>query len=329
MKTLLYLAGAGLLILLFFANMGQESNQVIQNATRSPNTRVPRSGVYIYEVIDGPLNVRETPVHGNIVHRFDTGETFAVDFLETKALIAEYIWVKHERGWSAIQSKSNNEVFAIIVQRHSAMQGHAQQSEGGPRNIPNRRSLFKKLPVSLDDISWVQYFGNTWFAYNSGWRFNYNQYAQGLHAGLDLGSKEQDLKITAGLEGIVTGKTQDSIFIETDNYEVVYQHLDRITPRSAGSSVKVDDILGYTNPNHALNDHLHLEVRYKDGEETWIINPLLLMKSSDSRRIIQKFNSLKLNEFVYTLRWNEWIDPLDQPLIKMNGPVIGPKTLEK
>lgn len=66
--------------------------------------------------------------------------------------------------------------------------------------------------------------------------------------------------------------------------------------------------------------HLHIEVRYRDR---YIINPFLLMPQTMVDEFIGKFPP-DASTFVETGTWNRWLTPLDQPVIRLGGEVIGP-----
>ena len=70
----------------------------------------------------------------------------------------------------------------------------------------------------------------------------------------------------------------------------------------------------------------------------WIINPLLLFTEDIYTELITGFNPDKPNTgykkdfpkstknfFYHTDTWSKWVTPLEQPMIKLAGPVIGPR----
>jgi len=290
-------------------------------------TQTPTQGIYTYQVIDGPLNVRKQPsIQDTPFLTIAEGYTFVVDYYEQEAIIDSYIWVKHERGWSAIAKSDGSENYAVILSdKNVHHRGRTEQDPDAPNYLPNLGNLFIRLPVDLDKVSWVQYYGNTWFAYNLGHNYNYHRYSQGFHPGFDFGNLSRTLTIYAGLHGKVIYKNKNEIHIQTDNYVVAYQHLHQVKPISIDSSVEPDTILGYTDPLDFHSNHLHVEIRYN----RWLVNPLILMRRQLVDKILEAFDPIKNNSFVYTMSWNKWTEPLDQPIIKTWGSIIGPKTLRR
>jgi murein DD-endopeptidase MepM/ murein hydrolase activator NlpD len=206
--------------------------------------------------------------------------------------------------------------------------GGTDSLSGGLPNVntlPFRDSLFRRLPIALEQITFWKYYGNNVFAYNL-WRDGKQWYAysQGLHAGLDFGNGvTRGVPVYAGLEGSFyrhdTRYTRpNGLWVKTSDYTVIYGHL--ANPRSfqVGQPIGVDTVMGEIE--FRGQEHLHLEVRYQGR---WIINPLLLMPQNMRNALIQKFPPDE-NHFFKSRSWSRWQKPLDQPVLVLNGGLIGP-----
>ena len=110
-----------LLVLLAIAPPGQ---------SQACNT--PMSGVYLYQVVAGPLVIRDAPL-GAIVGMLHVGETFTTD-LAAQAPAGDYLWAQHERGWSALHTLSCSIEFATAV---SVVDDGASEAPGRS-NEPNK-----------------------------------------------------------------------------------------------------------------------------------------------------------------------------------------------
>ena len=74
--------------------------------------------------------------------------------------------------------------------------------------------------------------------------------------------------------------------------------------------------------------HVHLEIRYKDS---YILNPLLFMSSRMVNEFVERFplrvgraDDTHVMRFMQTETWDRWLTPLDQPVIRLGGELIGP-----
>ncbi|GEM_PF-5391349 len=190
-------------------------------------------------------------------------------------------------------------------------------------DLPVQNQLFESLPLPIDDIHNVYYYGNTRFAFCCGDEHSYDEYSQGLHGGLDFGNRNGI--VLAGVHGEFVESSTASfdpmhVKVKTDDgYCVLYGHLSEVNDELENNRVvNPDTVIGVVDANRA---HLHLEVRYLD--ETFIVNPLLLMPPNMRDAIINKFDHIGVREFFSG--WNEWQSPLDQPIIRRGGWVIGRK----
>jgi murein DD-endopeptidase MepM/ murein hydrolase activator NlpD len=241
-------------------------------------------------------------------------------------------WFKHERGWSAERTLDSKELFATEVQ------------PAPPLNLPERLELpngnacpllelFTRMPISLAQTQWIQYFGNTRFAYSLTTDRNVQRrraylYSQGLHGGVDFGSNGVEVPVFAGMTGQVSVVRLNTdmyapnfVMIVNGSYTVVYGHIANVAV-SLGQQVTPDTRVGMIDVLHnGSNAHLHLEVRYQ-GQ--WIVNPLLFMRADLRQALLSKFDNYAL-EFQ---PFDKWQTPLDQPVLQLMNPaqasVIGP-----
>ena len=184
---------------------------------------------------------------------------------------------------------------------------------------------FERLPLSLIQTLWWQYFGNNVYARRIWLQGRqWYKYSQGLHGGLDFGnSRDRSVQIVAGVTG--TFKFHDRVYtrpsglwIKVGDYTVIYGHLANPRLFRVGDTIQPATVLGELE--YGGQNHLHLEVRYKDR---WIINPLLLMPEAMRSSIISKFPPSE-DYFYRSASWTQWQMPLDQPIITLGGPIIGP-----
>lgn len=223
-----------------------------------------------------------------------------------------FVWWQHSDGWSAERKVDNSVIFLGDPTAQASTNSDGTVNVDG---LPNRDSLFQRLPVDFGRVQWIQYFGNTKFAFENGRKWSYHTFAQGLHAGLDLGNNNPDgLPVYAGVQGIFKRNNRFGIAVQVGEYLVIYQHLHRIQNYVEGGQVTPDTILGEMDKNN----HLHLEIRF--DRERWIVNPLLLLPPALRDAIMNKYANYAQHFYPYS----QWQTPLDQPVIQLGGPVIGP-----
>ena len=140
-----------------------------------------------------------------------------------------------------------------------------------------------------------------------------------MHSGLDFGNNNAGIPVYAGVDCAFVKNDKYGIFTKSGSYTFIYQHLTNTTSFSAGQPISVDTKLGELDPTVGLR-HLHFEIRYK---EIWIVNPLLLMPDEMVSSIIDKFVPGP-RYFYKSGAWNKWQTPMDQPVIELAGPLIGP-----
>jgi hypothetical protein len=261
---------------------------------------------------------------GRMVRWLDPGTLLEVDG-NSRTIADGYIWWRHNEGWSAERNIIGSEVYLVDPSTPVDIPAPRTNEPPTPDKLPLRDSLFVHSPVEFSKVLWWQYFGNNVFACNI-WRQGqfWYKYAQSLHGGLDFGnSRERGVLVTAGTTG--TFKFHDrnntrpnGLWVKVGDYTVIYGHLANPRLFRVGDPIGPDTVLGELD--FGGQNHLHLEVRYRDR---WIVNPLLLMPEEMRSAIIRKFPPDD-DYFFRDSRWSQWIQPLDQPVIILAGPVIGP-----
>lgn len=280
-----------------------------------------------------------TDPRGMIIITLKRGKLVEAD-MDTAVEADGYYWVKHELGWSAMMSVDGKTVF---LAEPGTIPGLIYVGPDGPRaeDLPGYRSLISKMPVDEKDIQWFQYYGNNIWAYLHGKAYGYDRYSQGLHGGLDFGnSLRAGVPVYAGIEAEYfkteyPSKNNSRILLKNGDYTFIYQHITNIRGFSPGQKITPDTQVGVIEHNSVNGgwDHLHFEVRYA---EEWIINPLVLLTQELYDKIIARFNPDKPNvdvkkidsvsNFFYkSAKWKKWTTPLDQPMIKLGGPCVGPR----
>jgi hypothetical protein len=237
---------------------------------------------------------------------------------DSRCEVDEHIWWKHSAGWSAEAKLDGSIVFLRDPDAVAPVNPDGSLNVDG---LPGRDELFQRLPVDLHNIAWVQYYGNTGFAFREGQRWNYPAFSQGLHSGLDLASRVDKVPVHAGVAGVFLRNDGFGVAVRSGEYVLIYQHLTSTSSYVRGGPVTPDTIMGIMDPALKDNRHLHLEVRY--DRERWIINPLLLMPPPMRDGVTRKFANFA-SHFYRDQHWTRWQTPLDQPVILRGGPVIGP-----
>ena len=131
------------------------------------------------------VKVRGTPSTDSrelVIKTIARGEVLQCD-MDTLTEANNYYWVRHDSGWSAIQSVNGKTVF---LAEPGSIPGLIAIGADGPaaEDLPGYKELFTALPVRLDDIQWFQYFGNNMFALRNGKSYGYDRYSQAYMAGL-------------------------------------------------------------------------------------------------------------------------------------------------
>lgn len=259
-----------------------------------------------------------------MVRWLDPGVLLDVDG-NSRCEVDGYVWWRHNEGWTAERNVIGSEVYLVDPSTPVDIPAPITNAPPTVEMLPLRDSLFQRLPVDLDKTLWWQYFGNNDFHYRIWQRGDqWYKYSQSLHGGLDFGnSRDAGVLVFAGVEG--TFKFHDrastrpnGLWVKVGDYTIIYGHL--VNPRlfRVGDPIGVNTILGEIQLGG--ENHLHLEIRYRDR---WIVNPLLFMPEEMRNQIIRKF--LPGPKYFYRdAGWNQWQSPLDQPIITLGGPIIGP-----
>ena len=311
---------------IYLVELDEESSEAGQEQSQLKELPSKRE----FQVGNERVRVRSEPsLKGETVNWLSADQLIEVD-PGSRTRADGNVWWRHDEGWSAQRSVDKTSVFLFKpgkVPSKDAPAGAEAMSDGLPdaAKLPFRNKLFKRMPVDLDKVQFWQYYGNNVFAHNL-WREGkqWYSYAQGLHAGLDLGnSRTRGVQIRAGLEGTffkhdTTRTRPNGLWVKVGDYIVIYGHV--ANPRSlrVGQPIGVDTVMGEIEFGGQV--HLHLEVRYR---ERWIVNPLLLMPKAMRNAIIKKFPPRE-GHFYTSSGWTAWQTPLDQPVLELGGRLIGP-----
>lgn len=285
--------------------------------TAFPGAPPLREGRQRWQVLALTLPVHDAPGAGAVRSgRLEQGDILHVPDEAARLVEAEdYLWLRHEGGWSAVRRLDGRREFLLNLDE-----------------LPLLGSLLKRHPVNLDEVNWVQYFGNTSFAARRGRDFSYHRYAQGLHSGLDYGcyiNEPPGPRIFAGLEGVSDGRGYkygpNRLDVRVGPYRIIYGHLG--SPGNLPREAPVTPLTVMGRIEDTLH-HLHLEIRYKDA---FILNPLLFMPRELVIDFVDRFplqvprgDGSHAMRFRQTDNWDRWLQPLEQPVIRLGGEVIGP-----
>jgi len=292
------------------------------------------------------VRVRSAPnLSGDTIRYLDPGTALEVN-PDSRTEADGYVWWQHSEGWSAERSANGKEVYLFEPGKAAPAPLRAEpQDEATPgappvaaparleglpadQDLPLKNELFRRTPVDLAQTQWWQYFGNNVFGYDL-WAKGAKWYAycQGLHGGLDFGnSSTRGIKVYAGVQGvfdkvITSSFAPHGLFVRAGDYTIIYGHLVNPGSFQPGQPVGPDAYMGELQ--FGGQNHLHLEVRYR---ENWIVNPLLLMPEEMREAIFAKFPPS--GEYFYRGGgWSKWQTPLDQPVLQLNGPLIGAHAL--
>lgn len=280
------------------------------------------------------VNVRDEPgLHGDILpDQLQSGVIIEVD-PDSRTEKDGWVWWQHQFGWSAGSNLDSSRVF--FGDPNAPVPGSAESmgSSSGVAatdgtisidSLPQRNALFTRLPVELNLTAWVQYFGNTNFAYTDGGKWGYDGFSQGLHSGFDFGNGTNNyhgaIPVYAGVSGTFVRNNRYGVAVQSGEYLVIYQHVSETNSYVKNNQVWPHTQIGILDPSYGTNRHLHLEVRYKG--ERYIINPLLLMPEAMRNSLLTNFTRYDMSS---ANGWSKWQTPLDQPIIVLGGPVIGPR----
>jgi hypothetical protein len=298
-------------------------------AEKKPKATKPSSATKAFQIGSVPVRVRSQPsLQGASLKYLDAGLKLKVDSV-SRTEADGYVWWQHDAGWSAERSADGKEIYLFEPgQAPSAPKPSApvpQVALPAGEKLPLQGEVFKRLPVDLARTEWWQYYGNNRFAHqiwNEGKRWY--QFSQGLHSGLDFGnSSTQGVQVFAGVEGTFykldkSAYHPNGLWVKVGDYLVIYGHLVNPASLQVGQAVGPDTLLGEIQ--YGGQQHLHLEVRYGADQ---IVNPLLFMPQDMQNSLYQKFPPS--SEYFYSDgNWTKWQSPLDQPVLKQSGPILGP-----
>lgn len=277
-----------------------------------------------FRVVTPVLRVRSAPtleprtVIAN--QKLYIGEVIAVDANSRKEAEG-YVWWQHQTGWSAEKPVDGSEVYLAEV----------SDDDNVVEGVPQPAFTFELLPVDLDVMGWFFYFGNTIYAFNNGSLpdHNYDGYSQWLHGGIDLGHPGGAV-VRAGVHGTMMKPGgafgPHRMDVKAGAYNIIYGHLQNPKHQDPGTPVTPDTVMGEVSFNMA---HAHIEIRYTDPNTgiTYIYNPLLFLDATIRDALIRRFPPVGSRGFYSSATWLRWLSPLDQPVIVLGGPVIGPHTV--
>lgn len=284
-----------------------------------PGTWPDGSPYRFFEVIDGPITIRKDPdIAAERTGTLFNGEQIVVEPSSRQAR-GGMVWWRHPQGWSVERPIGGTRVFMQPLKALTR-----KPSTGGFNPLP----IFTRHPLALSDTQWIQYFGNTRFAYNLRVRklYWYN-YCQGLHGGFDYGTNRA-LPVVAGVQGaVIDVRTDTHVYapnfcrVRVGPFMVIYGHLADPVQFDPGTTVNPDTVLGHIEAGG--QNHVHLEVRYRNQ----IVNPLLLMPDEMREQIVGRWKD-NTKHFYSSVVWDQWKTPFDQPILElqMKGreQIIGP-----
>jgi hypothetical protein len=278
------------------------------------------SPIQFFEVVEGPISIRREPtLTGERLGQFSTGEQFEV-IPRTRTENAGFVWWQHARGWSPERKQGSETSYLKIIPKitHRTVEG-----------IPFMPVIVRH-PVALTDLDWIQYYGNTKFAYDlrRDGKFWYN-YCQALHGGFDYGSNRV-VPIVAGVHGtVIDVNVNTSVYgpnytrLKVGPYIFVYGHIANPSGLRVGEAVGPDTVIGAMDAGRGRQNHLHLEVRH--GLK--ILNPLELMTEERQAEITRRYSDYQ-NRFYRSATWTLWQTPYDQPILNLQARgsevIIGP-----
>jgi hypothetical protein len=272
-----------------------------------PDALVAPAQTKVLRVIDGPVNWRDAPTmepRALIKGKFwRTGQRVEVDS-DSRTEAEGFVWWRHQAGWSAARSLERPELFMV--------------EEG---QMVDADDLFMRLPLEV--AQWLQYYGNTTFAFEHGKEHGYDDYSQGLHGGLDLG-QDPGTPVVAGVRedlGAVCTYVGDKrkfgpfrVDITIGQYLIIFGHLSNPNFDLMGQPVGADTVIGEVSHEEG---HTHVEIRCRSK----ILNPLTFCPAAVRDALIGRFPPAE----EFQPNGGQWESPLDQPDIEIGGKVVGPR----
>lgn len=274
--------------------------------------------IQFFEVVEGPISIRSEPsLSAARLGQFSAGEQFEV-IQRSRTENQGYVWWQHSKGWSPERKVGSESAYVTVIPKLS------RKVVDGVPYLP----VIVQHPVALADTQWIQYYGNTTFAYKLRFegKFWYN-YCQSLHGGFDYGTSKP-VPIVAGAEGTVIDVNLNKATyapnytrVKVGPYIFIYGHMARPSMFNVGDSVGPNTVMGFIDAGG--QNHLHFEVRF--GLK--LINPLEVMIEERRNEITARFKDYA-KHFHASPSWNLWQNPYDQPVLNLQNKgsevIIGP-----
>lgn len=297
--------------------------------TPPPPTEPPTTPRYFR--VSAPLvNVRANPsAAGAKLGEMKKGDEISTR-LGDRTEANGFVWWRHTAGWSVEKRIDDSEVY---MERINALTPPLPTigQDGRTVTLPDGKTFVaqefvKRSLMDVASIQWVQYFGNSQFAQRI-WAEGkqWYKYSQGLHGGFDYGSSRFGTPLYAGVDGQVLNVfrnaatyTPNYVQVTVGPYLLIYGHLTNVPDLQKGQWITPDTIVGYVDAGG--QNHLHFEVRYQSW---WIVNPLLVMTPDARDPLLSRYSDYA-SHFYRDATWSQWVDPFDQPVLRLSGPLIGP-----
>ncbi len=331
-------------------NTEQDNTSDTQNSTPTKPTTATKPAEEVKKTVytaSQQVRIRSAPsLNGEHEGWIMPGTVIEV-FSDSQTIADGYVWWEHADGWSAERNTDNTTFFLTAgasggLIDSAAGTGDSKAAKIGPytnyrddidiNSLPNLDTLFKKIPFELARAAFWQYYGNNRFSqkiWSQGKRWY--SYCQSLHAGIDFGVGQNtgSVPVIAGIEGGTFSKhitnyyAPNGLFVNVGPYTIIYGHIDNPRSFNKGDAIGVDTVMGdITFGGWSSTNHLHLEVRYRGA---YLVNPLLLMAPEVREAVMARFKPY--TQYFYSdSTWDQWITPLDQPIIRLSDPVIGPNS---
>jgi murein DD-endopeptidase MepM/ murein hydrolase activator NlpD len=188
-----------------------------------------------------------------------------------------------------------------------------------------RSQIWTRLPVANPTA--LQYYGNTQFAAEQGYLYNYPSFSQGFHPGLDL-MGPGGTPIYAGVYAIVklpfaAGYPPGRIELQFGDLVLLYGHVDDVQI-DYGDFVTPGTIIGYIDE---LVGHVHIEIIYSDASRGMrMTNPLPCFSLDDQGQLLDVAYGMGDSSLVtFYQPYSEfglWQHPYDQPdIIRYGEPI--------
>lgn len=150
------------------------TSTTISSVTSTTTTTVSTTAPKRYKVTDGPLSIRKSPDGERLTERLGQGVEF--EALSAPVELNGYVWVQHSKGWSAIKTSDNDDIFMLDVSDrdpNAPRTFRVWTSVLSIRQTPNGARLtarlarnyeFSVLPQSRTEAG-----GYIWWQHDQGW----------------------------------------------------------------------------------------------------------------------------------------------------------------